>query len=148
MEEQAAVYRYTLKREKVGGVRDRALVGSPAEVAEFLRGIGLHEEEQEHLVALSLDTKNNVRGYTTVSVGLVDQALGHPREVYRNAILAGASGLIIAHQHPSGDPTPSADDLRITRQLKEAGAIIGIRLLDHIILANDRHLSFQEEGLL
>jgi DNA repair protein RadC len=124
------------------------LVSRPAEVAEFLRSIGLHEEEQEHLVALSLDTKNNVRGYTTVSIGLVDQALGHSREVFRNAILAGASGIIVAHQHPSGDPTPSADDLRLTRQLKQAGDIIGIRLLDHVILAGDRHLSFQEEGLL
>jgi DNA repair protein RadC len=148
MEAQASVYRYTLKRVKVGGIREGELASGPAEVATFLRSIGLHEEEQEHLVALSLDSKNHIRGYTTVSVGLVDQALGHPREVFRNSILLGASGIILAHQHPSGDPSPSADDLRITRQLKEAGAIIGIRLLDHIILAGDRHLSFQEEGLL
>jgi DNA repair protein RadC len=148
MEAQASVYRYTLKRVKVGGIREGELASGPAEVATFLRSIGLHEEEQEHLVALSLDSKNNVRGYTTVSVGLVDQALAHPREVFRNAILSGATGVIIGHQHPSGDPTPSADDLRLTRNIKQAGDIIGIRLLDHIILAGDRHLSFQEEGLL
>lgn len=148
MEAQASVYRYSLKRVKVGGIREGELASGPAEVAEFLRGIGLHEEEQEHLVALALDTKNHVRGYSTVTVGLVDSSLGHPREVYRQAIISGASGVIIAHQHPSGDCTPSADDLRITRQLKQAGEIIGIRLLDHIIIAGDRHLSFQEQGLL
>ena len=148
MQTQASVYRYTLKREKVGGIREGELASGSAEVAGFLRSIGLHEEEQEHLIALSLDTKNHVRGYSTVSVGLADQALAHPREVFRNAILSGATGVIIGHQHPSGDPTPSADDLRLTRQLKQAGDIIGIRLLDHIIIAGDRHLSFQEEGLL
>ena len=148
MQAQASVYRYTLKRQKVGGIREGELASGPAEVAEFLRSIGLHEQEQEHLVALSLDTKNHVRGYSTVSVGLADTSLGHPREVFRHAIMLGATGVVIGHQHPSGDPTPSADDLRITRQLKQAGEIIGIRLVDHVIIAGDKHLSFQMEGLL
>ncbi len=108
---------------------------------------------QESFQVLLLNSKNHLINRHMVSLGLVDASLVHPREVMRPAITEGASAIVLVHNHPSGDPTPSAEDIRITRQLVEAGQIIDIRVLDHIIVGRDTDsshksfLSMREEGL-
>jgi DNA repair protein RadC len=111
--------------------------------AEFLADI-----DREHFGVFLLDTQHQVRGVHTVTVGVLDASLVHPREVFKPAILASAASIILFHNHPSGDPTPSAEDRAVTRQLKAAGDIIGIDILDHIVVGDGRYVSFSEAGLL
>jgi DNA repair protein RadC len=105
---------------------------------------------QEGFFVLTVNTKNKVIDTHMITLGIVDAALVHPREVFRPAISDGAAAVILAHNHPSGDPTPSAEDIRITRQLVEAGRVIDIRVLDHVILGRDQKpfTSMREEGLV
>jgi DNA repair protein RadC len=109
---------------------------------------------QEAFHVLSIDAKNRLINRHLVSLGLVDASLVHPREVYRQVIPIGASAVVLVHNHPSGDPTPSAEDLRITRQLVEAGRIIDIKVLDHVIVGRPgpdgqpAFLSMRESGLV
>lgn len=137
-------------------VRDRAPYGfpqdlprlsDPAAVSRFL-GPLLNREEVEVFVVLHLNTRSNVIGYSEITRGLVDCSLVHPREVFRHVIAAGASGCILAHNHPSGDPTPSSEDRAVTRQLVAAGQLLDLPVLDHVIMAGDRFLSFVTAGLL
>lgn len=135
------------KRLIVFSSEDRPTVRSPQDVANLLLP-ELRDVKKEHLKSVLLDTKNRVQKVVTVSVGILDSSLVHPREVFKDAIQASAASLIVAHNHPSGDPTPSAEDKRITQRLAEAGQIIGIELLDHIILGDNRWVSLKERGLL
>jgi DNA repair protein RadC len=89
---------------------------------------------QESFVVLLLNTRNRVIDKVMITLGIMDCSLVHPREVFRPAILKNACAIILVHNHPSGDPSPSADDLRVTKQLVEAGKIIGIKILDHVII--------------
>ena len=141
------LYRYSLKRERVGGVAEGARTSSPGDAVAFLRSIRLHEEEQECLVVLVVDARNNIRGYHEATRGLVDRSLGHPREVFRYAVINNASAIIMAHNHPSGELTPSLNDIELTDVIRGAGEIIGISLMDHIIIANEGYYSFVEEKL-
>lgn len=108
----------------------------------------LHEEmrhyRKEHLRVVLLSTRRHVLAVETVSIGGLDGTVVHPREVFRPAIQRAASALILVHNHPSGDPTPSPDDLEATRRLLEAGRIVGIEVLDHIILGDRRYVSLRE----
>lgn len=101
---------------------------------------------QEHFIVLMLDTKNRFIAHRIVSRGTLDSSAAHPREVFRDAIRASASAVILMHNHPSGDPQPSPEDRAVTRQLVEAGAILGIRVLDHIILGDERYVSLRDSG--
>ena len=92
--------------------------------------------DREHFVVLSLDTKGRATGMHTVAIGTLDQVAAHPREVFKYAVLMNAASLIAAHNHPSGDPTPSAEDRTLTRRLTQAGNILGIPLLDHVIFGD------------
>jgi DNA repair protein RadC len=105
---------------------------------------------QEGFFVLTVNTKNKVIDTHMITLGIVDAALVHPREVFRPAISDGAAAVILAHNHPSGDPTPSAEDIRITRQLVEAGRVIDIRVLDHVILGRDQtpFISLREAGIV
>jgi DNA repair protein RadC len=94
--------------------------------------------ECECLVVIVLDTSRNARGHYVVSVGILDTVLCHPREVFRQAIIAGASAIVVAHNHPSGDPRPSANDVKVTRGLIRAGNLLKIDVLDHIIMESKR----------
>jgi len=104
--------------------------------------------DREHVVTLALDGKNRVLGFEIVSIGTLTASLVHPREVFKAAILANAAAIIVAHNHPSGDPTPSAEDRAITQRLKDAGELLGIRLLDHVVLGDGRYHSFADAGEL
>ena len=130
-----SVWEYSLARRKVMEVREDYRFNEPAQIAEFVRGLGLTDTEQEHFLSIMLDAKNGIKGYSVVTVGLVDRTQIHSREVYRNAIIQGASRVVLAHNHPSNDPTPSAQDIAATRQLVESGKIIGIEVLDHVVVA-------------
>ena len=105
---------------------------------------------QEAFTVLSLDIRYRVLDRHLITLGTLDASLVHPREIFRAAILDGAAAIILSHNHPSGDPTPSAEDLRITRQLVEAGRILGIDVLDHVVIGRgDRPLvSLRESGLV
>jgi len=131
------MYKYSVKREFAGKVGDESAsyqISKPETVAQYLKLMGLHEDEQENFVVLFLDTRNKVKGFDKVTRGLVDRSHVHPREVFRAAIIAGASKVILCHNHPSGDCSPSKQDLTSTKNLCEAGEIIGIKVLDHVIV--------------
>lgn len=104
--------------------------------------------ETECLVVLMLNTRRRIKGHYFVSIGTADTLLTHPREIFRLAIMVSASAIILAHNHPSGDPTPSEADIRVTRDIARAGQLLKLELLDHIILGNPRHLSLRELGYL
>ena len=118
---------------------------SAQDVFEIFRDLRL--EAKEHFVALHLDGKNRIICLDRVSVGSLNQSIVHPRELFKTACLSSAAAIILIHNHPTGDPTPSREDLSITRRLKEAGDILGIKVLDHIIIGDSFH-SFVENGLL
>ena len=125
---------------------ERKKVDCAATAARILQQY-LDGADREHFVVLLLDTQNQVIGIHTVTVGTHDASLVHPREVFKTAILANAASVLLAHNHPSGDPTPSAEDLMVTRQLNEAGITIGIEVLDHVVVGDiDRYYSFREAG--
>lgn len=107
----------------------------------------LRHETKEYFFAIHLDGKNRICCVDEVSVGSLNQSVVHPREVFKTALLSSAAALILVHNHPTGDTTPSREDIEITRRLKETGEIIGIKLLDHIIIG-DSYLSFVSQGLL
>ncbi|MBT7915123.1 hypothetical protein HN588_14585 [Candidatus Bathyarchaeota archaeon] len=149
-----AVWKYSLTREKVLEIRENQRLDSPSEVAKVLQAIGLDRLEQEHFVCFHLDTKHSIKAYTVVTIGLVDRSHVHAREVFRLAIMNGSSRVLLAHNHPSGDATPSEQDIDCNRKLVAAGKIIGIDVLDHVIIGTSTasrpkaYLSFREEGLL
>ena len=104
--------------------------------------------DRERFLTLALDTRKHLLGVETVSVGTLTASLVHPREIFKALILANAESFICVHNHPSGDPTPSAEDHTVTRRLKEAGALLGIPLLDHIILGHTTFHSLHADGCL
>jgi DNA repair protein RadC len=140
------VYRVTLVREGSLSQLERPRITEPTAAVRILSAY-LHNADREHLVALFLNAKNRIIGINTVSVGSLTASIVSPREVFKPAILANAAALILGHNHPSSDPTPSAEDRAITTRLALVGEALGIRLLDHLIIGDDTHwYSFQEAG--
>jgi len=129
-------------REPVSG----ELLHTPEAAAPFLED--MRHLAQEAFCVLTLNTKSRVIRRHLISLGTLSSTLVHPREVFRPAITDGASSVIVAHNHPSGDPAPSADDLRITGKLIEAGKQIEIGVLDHLIIGDGQILSLRESGLV
>ena len=109
-------------------------IRTPEIAAAYFRAALPTDDAREHFAALALDTKHRVIGHYIVSTGILDAALVHPREVFRFGVLAGAHAILIAHTHPSGDPTPSREDDRLTCRMVNAGALIGIPVRDHLIV--------------
>ena len=107
----------------------------------------LRNETKEHFFALHLDGKNRILCIDLVSVGSLNQSIVHPRETFKNSLLSSAASIILIHNHPTGDPSPSSEDIAITRRLKEVGELVGIKVLDHIIIG-DSYISFVERGLI
>ena len=123
----------------------RPVIHSPEDVAHLLMP-ELRDSRKEHFKSLLLDTKNRVIRIVTVSVGTLDSSIVHPREVFKDAIACSAAGMVVAHNHPSGDPTPSGEDRAVTKRLCEAGKIMGIDVLDHIVIGDGRWVSLKQLG--
>ena len=125
---------------------ERPQVRSPADAANLLMA-EMSLLQQEHLRVVLLDTRNRVLGIPTVYVGSLKSAMVRVAEVFRHAVRINAAAMIVAHNHPSGDPTPSPEDVQVTRTLVEAGQLLSIELLDHIIIGRQRYVSLKERGL-
>lgn len=122
-------------------------IQSPDDVYEVLKKvIKANEYPEENLWLITLNTKNNITGIFTVSTGSLNTSIVHPREVFKRALIQNAAAIIICHNHPSGDATPSREDVEITKRLYEAGEVLGVRLLDHIIAGEDRYISLKAQG--
>lgn len=135
------------RRAFVPAERRRAAIASPEAAAEVVVA-ELAGWDRERCVALLLDTKHRLLEVVTVSVGSIDHTFMAPREVYRDALLANASALVLAHNHPSGDPEPSRDDELLTRRLARAGELVGVELLDHLVVGGRRWASLARRGVL
>jgi DNA repair protein RadC len=122
-------------------------LSTPAASAAALVAL-LQDEPGEVFAILCLSTKHRVIAYHEVSRGTIDATLVHPREVFKAALLANAATIVLAHNHPSGEPTPSPDDLQLTRQLVAAGMLLGVEVLDHIIVGDAGYYSFKQCGCL
>ncbi|PYQ41700.1 MAG: DNA repair protein RadC [Acidobacteria bacterium] len=141
-------FRIALVREPGVKLANKPQVRFPAEAAPMLTQY-IGESDREVFVVALLTIRHRVIGLHTVSVGCLSSSLVHPREVFKPAILAGSAAVLIAHNHPSGDPDPSGEDVALTRRLASAGAILGIEVIDHIIVGEaGRFVSLKDRGLL
>ena len=125
----------------------RSPIQSPEEAYQLLSPKMQHLS-QEHFVVLFLDTKNNVIGNKTIFIGSLNKAIVHPREVFKEAIKRSAASIVCAHNHPSGDAQPSAQDIQLTHRLEEVGDLVGIKLVDHLIIGEGQFVSLREKGYL
>lgn len=135
------------KRIAAASARPSLSFHDPVTIAQYYME-QLRHEEQELILCVMLDSKNHFLGDVLVSRGTATAALVTPREVFMEALRYHAVGLILIHNHPSGDPSPSSEDLSITDRMSQAGMLLGIPLLDHIIIGDHRYVSFREQGLL
>jgi len=123
------------------------VVRSPEDGANYVME-EMRTLKQEHFVALFLNTKNEVIHRQTIFIGSLNSSIVHPREVFREAVKRSAASIIVAHNHPSGNPDPSQEDIHVTRRLLESGRMIGIELLDHLIIGNRKFVSLKEKGFV
>ena len=134
------------RRLLVSAPEARPQVRSPADAASLLMA-EMSFLEKEHLRTLLLDTKNYVLGSPTIYMGSLNTSLIRVAEIFREAIRANCAGIIIAHNHPSGDPTPSPEDVAVTEQIVAAGKLLDIQVLDHLVIGHQRYVSLRERGL-
>ncbi|MFJ8067949.1 DNA repair protein RadC [Peribacillus sp. NPDC096447] len=127
--------------------QDRYVIRSPEDGANYCME-EMRFLSQEHFVCLYLNTKNQVLQKTTVFIGSLNASIVHPREVFKEAFKRSAASIICLHNHPSGDPSPSREDIEVTKRLVECGKIIGIAVLDHIIIGEHKYVSLKEKGYL
>jgi DNA repair protein RadC len=140
-----SVFERQVIREDAPGYIITTRFTSPQQVFEMF--LELQCEAREHFITLHLDGKSRIVCFDRVSVGSLNQSIVHPREVFQNALLSSAASIILIHNHPTGDSTPSSEDIQITQRLVEGGKLLGIQVLDHIIIGA-QYLSFAERGLL
>jgi DNA repair protein RadC len=122
------------------------VIGNPTDAAKYFQ-YQMGALEQEELRVILLDTRNQVLGLVPIYVGSANTAQVRPADIFKAAVRKNATALIVVHNHPSGDPTPSPDDVAVTRELVKAGEMIGIKVLDHIVIGQGRHVSMKERGL-
>jgi len=122
-------------------------IRSPENVYELATGyLRMHEESEEYLYLVCMNVKNKVNGVFEISHGNVNSSIFGVREILQKALLANAVNIIVMHNHPSGDPSPSREDIKVTERLRDAGRLVGIELLDHIIVGDGRFCSLKERG--
>ena len=141
-----AALEFSRRLDAVVNEKARPILRSPEEVAAEVRS-QLKGKKKEHFVVLCLDTRNGLINHKLVSVGSLDTSIVHPREVFNEAITSRAASVIFAHNHPSGDPEPSKEDVELTRRLAKAGEIMGIDVLDHIIICDNSYVSLKARNL-
>ncbi|MFR7476165.1 RadC family protein [Frisingicoccus sp.] len=127
--------------------REQLSFSSPASIARYYMA-EFRSYRQEHLMMMLLDSKNHLVGERLISKGTINASMAEPRDIFGEALRAGAFSIILIHNHPSGDTTPSTADLTVTKRIGEAGELLGIRLLDHIIVAGDKYISLKAEGYM
>jgi DNA repair protein RadC len=135
------------KREELEPELKNFDIRDPESVVRAIRA-SIKDKAKEHFKLILLNPRNKIIGISTISIGTLNASLVHPREVFKDAIKHSAASVVLAHNHPSGDPDPSEDDLTITKRLIEAGKILGVEVIDHIIIAKNGFLSFKEKGLI
>ena len=135
------------KRLSKAKAKERLTFAFPSSIADYYME-ELRHQKQEHMKLLMLNTKAQLIGETNISKGTVNAALVSPRELFIEALEKEAVSIILLHNHPSGDPEPSTNDILLTKRVKDAGALIGVELLDHIIIGNNCYMSFSESGLI
>lgn len=135
------------RRMSASRIGERVVIRSPRDAAELLAE-QLRYLQKEHFVCLFLNTKNQVIAQETLSIGSLNASIVHPREVFRAAIKYGSASIVCAHNHPSGDPAPSPEDIAITKRLVESGRIVGIDVLDHIVVGDGHFVSLKEQGMM
>jgi len=133
-----------LQQAKVG---ERPIIKSPEDAAGLLMEKMRHLD-REHFVAMHLNTKNHVLGIETVTIGSLNSSIIHPRELFKQAIKRSAAAIILVHNHPSGSPIPSPEDLAVTKRLVEAGQLLGVKVLDHIIIGDNEFYSLKQKGAM
>ena len=126
---------------------ERKVITCPEDAADYAIP-RLRYENKEHMCALLLNVKNHIIAWETISIGSLDASVVHPREVFRPAIIKGAASIILVHNHPSGDPTPSKEDLEVTARMVQVGRVMNISVLDHIIIGGDNFVSMKEKGAI
>ncbi len=141
-----AAFELASRLESYSEAREKPIVKTPEDVTGLVRA-RLKGRKKEHFLALLLDTRNRLIKVAEISIGSLDSSIVHPREVFKEAISASAAAVIFVHNHPSGDPTASEDDIGLNKRLAEAGDIVGIDVLDHIIIGDKKFLSLKREGL-
>lgn len=122
-------------------------ITSPLDVKRLLMD-DMKDLKKEYFKGIMLDTKNNIICIEDISIGSLNSSIVHPREVFKIAIKRSSASIILIHNHPSGDPTPSKEDINITHRLIEVGDIVGIKILDHIIIGDNKYISFKEEDII
>lgn len=125
----------------------RPVINSPQDIAHLVME-EMRYLDREHFRVVSLSTKNHVLGISPISIGSLNSSLVHPRECFKEAIRRNSNAIILLHNHPSGDPTPSREDIDVTRRLSDGGQILGIEVLDHVIIGDNRYISLKERGIL
>ncbi|MDR3541885.1 MAG: DNA repair protein RadC [Desulfosporosinus sp.] len=134
------------RRMYTASAKDIVSINSPQDVYDLL--IDMTLLDREYFKAIFLNTKNHVIAVETISIGTLNSSLVHPREVFKGAIKRSACSVIPVHNHPSGDPTPSTEDLEITKRLVDAGKLLGILVVDHVIIGSQRYISLKERGVM
>ena len=137
-------YRVSVVRERTDRYEK---VDSSRPIYEIGRTL-LDDAATERVLTFMLDTKNRILGFVETSVGSLNFSVVHPRDTFRAAVIQGAASIILLHNHPSGDPTPGIEDHNVTKLMFDAGKILGIRVLDHIIIGIDGYYSFADNGLI
>lgn len=136
----------TIKESVAGYFDPKARLTQPSQIWELFRWLG--RESKEYMIVLLMDGKNRISAVDICSIGTLNQSLCHPREIFKSALMVSCAAIVILHNHPSGCTDPSSEDIAITRRLKEASEIIGVKLLDHLIVSDTEYTSFVERGLL
>jgi len=146
---QVSFEKVVLVKEKARRYELPRKTNSPEKAYNAIKAItNVQEEAQEVFGILILNTKNKIVAVHEISRGALNSSLVHPREVFKPAVLHNAAAIICFHNHPSGNPEPSRDDIQTTKRLVEAGKIMGIEILDHIIVGDDRYVSLKERGVM
>jgi len=122
-------------------------IKDPQSVVKAIRA-SIKDKAKEHFKLILLNPRNRIIGISTISIGTLNASLVHPREVFKDAITHSAASVVLAHNHPSGNPEPSEDDIKITKKLVESGKILGIEVIDHIIIGKNNFCSYKERGLI
>lgn len=140
---EVPVYKVALVREGTAPA-ERDKINSPPDVMVLVKNMGLADADREHFAVLMVDGHNQVIGVHTAAVGTLDAAMVHPREVFKAVLLCNAAAVILVHNHPSGDMTPSKADTEVTKRLVDAGKLLGIEVLDHVIVSGRWYRSLKE----